>query len=76
MKMTLCLDCQYNDGITLSFLGEGKNIYFNCVICSQHYMQNYYLYHIVNRNILFNAIVTCMNKYIIIIIMMMTYTLI
>ena len=31
-------------------------------------MYNYYLYHIVNRGILFNAIVTCMNKYIIIII--------
>ena len=30
-------------------------------------MYNYSLYHIVNRNILFNAIVTCMNKYNIII---------
>ena len=32
----------------------------------QHYMFNYSLYIIINRNILFNAIVTRMNKYIII----------
>ena len=31
----------------------------------QHYMFNYSLYIIINRNILFNAIVTHMNKYII-----------
>ena len=34
----------------------------------QHYMFNYSKYIIINRNILFNAIVTRMNKYIIIII--------
>ena len=34
----------------------------------QHYMFNYSWYIIINRNILFNAIVTRMNKYIIIII--------
>ena len=33
----------------------------------QHYMFNYSFYIIINRNILFNAIVTRMNKYIIII---------
>ena len=31
-------------------------------------MYNYYLYHVFKKNKLFNAIVTCMNKYIIIII--------
>ena len=35
----------------------------------QHYMFNYSWYIIINRNILFNAIVTRMNKYIIIIVM-------
>ena len=34
----------------------------------QHYMFNYSWYIIINRNILFNAIVTRINKYIIIII--------
>ena len=32
----------------------------------QHYMFNYSYYIIINRNILFNAIVTRMNKYIIV----------
>ena len=46
------------------YILEGRNLYFNCVC--QQYMYNYYLYHIVNRNKLCNANVSCMNKYIII----------
>ena len=42
-------------------------LHFNCVfICSTLHV-NYYLYHFANKNILFNAIVTRMNKYIIMI---------
>ena len=37
------------------------NIYFTCVFIYSTLHVNYSLY-IINRNILFNAIVTCMNK--------------
>ena len=49
---------------------EGRNIYFTCVFIYYSTLHvNYSLYIIIIiRNILFNAIVTCMNKFIIIII--------
>ena len=46
------------------YIFEGRNIYFTYVFIYSTLHVNYSLY-IINRNILFNAIVTCMNKYII-----------
>ena len=46
------------------YIFEGRNIYFTCVFIYSTLHANYSLYSIIiNRNILFNAIVTCMNKY-------------
>ena len=54
----------------------GRNIYFTCVFIYSTLHVNYSLYIIfINRNILFNAIVTRMNKYIIIIINAQNWTL-
>ena len=50
------------------YIFEGRHMYFSCVFIYSTLHVNYSLYIIIiNRNILFNAIVTRMNKYIIII---------
>ena len=50
------------------YIFEGKNIYFTGVFSKSTVHVNYSLYIIIiNRNILSSAIVTCLNKYIIII---------